>query len=370
MKTISLKKYIAVGVTLGGLLFQTSLRADTEVLFVGGNASQNVLYDRVTNILTGGISKVVISPTNATVRTYVGTITAQPGLGNVTIDFSLLGAVGGFQDLANQVNEPTALTNTTITPTVAVSSTAPEAVGIDPTPFTQTRTLVVPFVFIKNTNKSPALVTLTNLTQQQAYYLEGAAGTLPTTFFGGTSSSPLYLVARNTAAAVRTEVDANIYFSGTISTWTTNSQTAYGSLGAPYSTTANGLPVPDPGLGQSSGSNVRALLGVITNAIGTVAAQDISTLTPIAYNGVPFSITNVETGVYPIWSYERWAYKKTGQTGTPTTPQLTVINALLSAVTNATFQSTGTVFVGNFARLANLQVDRSSDGGPITSTIY
>ena len=370
MKTISLKKYIAAGITLGGLLFQTSLRADTEVFFVGGNASQNVLYDRVTNILTGGISKVVISPTNATVRTYVGTITSQPGLGNVTIDFSLLGAVGGFQDLANQVNEPTALTNTTITPTVAVSSTAPEAVGIDPTPFTQTRTLVVPFVFIKNTNKSPALISLTNLTQQQAYYLEGAAGTLPTTFFGGTSSSPLYLVARNTSAAVRTEVDANIYFSGTISTWTTNSQTVYGSLGVPYSTTANGLPVPDPGLGQSSGSNVRALLGVITNAIGTVAAQDISTLTPIAYNGVPFSITNVETGVYPIWSYERWAYKKTGQTGTPTTPQLTVINALLSAVTNATFQSTGTVFVGNFARLANLQVDRSSDGGPITSTIY
>jgi len=369
MKTISLKKYIAIGVTLGGLLFQTALRADTEVFFVGGNASQNVLYDRVTNILTGGISRVVISPTNSTVRTFVGTITGQSGLGNVTIDFSLLGAVGGFQDLASQHNEVTALTNSTITPTVAVSSTAPEAVGIDPTPFVQTKTLVVPFVFIKNTNKSPALVSLTNLTQQQAYYLEGASGTLPTTYFGGTSSNPLYLVARNTAAAVRTEIDANIYFTGTISTWTTN-QSSYASLGAPYSTTAIGLPVPDPQGGQSSGSNVRAQLAVITNAIGTVAAQDISTLTPIAYEGVPFSITNVETGSYPIWSYERWAYPKVGQTGAPSTAQLTVINALLSAVTNATFQTTSPVFTGNFARLSLLQVDRSSDGGPITSTIY
>jgi hypothetical protein len=371
MKTNSLKKYIAASVALGSLLLQPSLRANTDLLIVGGNASQNVLYDRVTNILTGGISSVTISPTNAVVRSYVGTISSAPGLGTVTINFSLLGAVGGLQDLANQVNEVTALGNTTITPTFAVSSTAPEAVGIDPSQFTQTKTLVVPFVFIKNTNKSPALISLTNLTQQQAFYLEGAAGTLPTTFFGGTSSSPLYLVARNTAAAVRTEIDANIYFSGTISTWTTNSQTAYGGLGAPYSTTANGLPVPDPLLGQSSGSNVRALLGVITNAIGTVAAQDIGTLTPIAYNGVPFSITNVESGSYPIWSYERWVYKKSGQTGSPVgTPQYQVLTNLLAAVTNATFQTTSTVFTNNFARLSLLQVDRSSDGGPITSTIY
>ena len=354
MKTISLKKYLAVGVTLGGLLFQTSLRADTEVLFVGGNASQNVLYDRVTNILTGGISKVVISPTNSTVRSYVGTITSQSGLGNVTIDFSLLGAVGGLQDLQNQHNETTALTNTTITPTIAVSSTAPEAVGISPTPYVQTRTLVVPFVFIKNT-KWPALATITNLTQQQAYYLEGSAGQLPTTFFGGLSNSPIYLVARNTAAAVRTEIDANVGFSGSIASYTTNS---------------SGQPILDPNGGQSSGGNVRTLLGLITNSIGTVAAQDISTLTPLTYNGVPFSITNVETGSYPIWSYERWLYPKTGQAGQPSANQLAVINTLLSAVTNATFQTSSSIFTGSFGRLSLLQVERLSDGGPITSTIY
>ena len=80
MKTISLKQIVATGIALAGLAFIQNLRADTEVLFVGGNAAQNVLYDRVTNILTGGITQVVVSPTNSTVRSYVGTITSQPGL--------------------------------------------------------------------------------------------------------------------------------------------------------------------------------------------------------------------------------------------------------------------------------------------------
>jgi hypothetical protein len=241
------------------------------------------------------------------------------------------------------------LTNN-LPPTVAVSSTSPEAVAIDPAPFVQTRTLVVPFVFAKNSAKSPTLVGVTNLTQRQAAYLEGAAGFVPSSFFGGTATNVVYLVPRNTAAAVRTEIDLNVYFSGTISAWTTNNL---------------GLPTPDPAGGQASGSAVRGLLGVITNSIGTVAAQDISTLTPLSYEGIPYSVANVQNGSYPIWGFERWAYLKNGQTGAPSPNQLTVINAFLGTVTNATYQATSPVFVGNFVPLSGLQVDRSSDGGPI-----
>lgn len=348
MKT-TLHKFLGAGLALAGLAVIPQVHADVEVLFAGGNASQTVLYDRVTNVLSGGISGVWISPTNSTVRTYQGTINGQPGLGTVTIDFSLLGAVLGFQDLANQTSENTALTNSVV-PTVAVSSTSPEAVAIDPTPFVQNRTLVVPFVFIKNPAKSPNLATVTNLTQRQAAYLEGAAGYIPASFFGGTGTNVVYLVPRNTAAAVRTEIDLNIYFSGTISAWTTNAALQ---------------PIPDPLGGQGGGSAVRGLLNAITNAIGTVAAQDISTLTPLSYEGVPYSVANVQNGSYPIWGYERWAYLKNGQTGAPSPNQLTVINALLSAVTNATYQATSPVFVGNFVPLSGMQVDRSSDGGPI-----
>ena len=363
MKIPSLKTILAAGVVLAGFSLLPNSRADVEVLFGGGNASQNVLYDRVTNVLSGGISSVVISGTNATVRSYKGTISGQPGLGNVTIHFSLLGAVGGFQDLATQTPEVTALTNS-LAPTVAVSSTSPEAVAIDPSPFVRTRTLVVPFVFIKNPSKSPALASVTNLTQRQAAYLEGAAGYIPASFFGGTGTNPVYLVARNPAAAVRTEIDLNVYFSGTISSWVTNNSTLQ-ALGGVYATTPIGQPVPDPNGGQASGSLVRTQVNAITNSIGTVAVQDVSTLTPLNYEGVPYSVANVQNGSYPIWGYERWAYAKTGQSGAPSPNQLTVINALLSAVTNATFQTTSPVFVGNFVPLAGLQVERSSDGGPI-----
>jgi hypothetical protein len=363
MKTQILNKFVAAGIALAAFALTPASHADVEVLFGGGNASQNVLYDRVTNVLSGGITSFTVSLTNATVRTYKGTISGQPGLGTVTIDFSLLGAVGGFQDLATQTPEVTALTNT-LAPTVAVSSTSPEAVAIDPSPFVQTRTLVVPFVFIKNPAKSPALANVTNLTQRQAAYLEGAAGYIPATFFGGTGTNPVYLVARNTAAAVRTEIDLNIYFSSTISSWVTN-QGSFAGLGGVYATTPIGLPVPDPNGGQASGALVRTFVNAITNSIGTVAVQDLSTLTPLNYEGVPYSVTNVQNGSYPIWGYERWAYAKNAQPGAPSPNQLTVINALLSAVTNATFQATSPVFVGNFVPLVGLQVERSSDGGPI-----
>ena len=364
MNTRTFTHTLAAGVVLAGLTLSHPSRADVEVLFAGGNASQTVLYDRVTNLFGNGstLTSVVISPTNSTVRTYKGTLPGQGGLGVVTIDFSLLGAVGGFQDLANQNNEITADTNS-LAPTVVVSSTSPEAVAIDPSPFTQTRTLVVPFVYVKNPSKSPALAAVTNLTQRQAAYLEGAAGYLPASFLGGTNSTPVYLVARNTAAAVRTEIDLNIYFNGTISTWVTN-QASYAAHGGVYTNTAIGLPVPDPNGGQANGAGVRAQVNAITNSIGTVAVQDISTLTPLSYEGVPYSAANVENGSYPIWGFERWAYLKSGQ-GAPSPNQLTVINTLLSAVTDPNYQATNTVFVGNFVPLAGLQVDRSSDGGPI-----
>jgi len=111
-------------------------------------------------------------------------------------------------------------------------------------------------------------------------------------------------------------------------------------------------------------------LKLIPNAIGTVAAQDVGSFTPLAYEGVPFSITNVVNGSYPIWGYERWLYLNKNQQGAPSANQLAVINALLGAVTDPVYQTTSTVFVGNFVPLGQLQVQRSSDGGPITSTIY
>ena len=236
------------------------VRADVEIFLAGGNASQNIIYDRITNILSGGITSYSVSSTNSTVRRFVGTITSGPGsgLGTITIDTSLLGAVQGLQDVG--VNSETLATGGSAVPTVAVSSTSPGAVAVNGSVLTRVGpTLVAPYAYVKKSSASANLADVTNLTARQAQFLEANAGLFPSAALGGSSTNDtVYFVGRNLESAVRTEIDANINFSGTISSFTTNS---------------SGQAVQDPNLsdpGQNSGTAVKALLNVLTNTIATL----------------------------------------------------------------------------------------------------
>ncbi len=334
MKTSSLKQNILAGLVFGGLALTPKLHAQvlTEVTISGGNSSSSVLWYQVTNQFA---NVTTIGPTSSsTVRSFQGYLASLPGSSpNVQIDFILNGAVGALQDITYQNVETNALGVATNVPVLVVSpGTAPEAVGLSSLPFNEAKTLVAPYSFIKNpvASFSPGLLNVSNLTQRQALYLEGSAGpNFHSAYIGGTSTSDsVYFVGRNTASAVRTEIDANVYFTGTLATYTTNSSLQ---------------PVLDPAGGQSGGSNIRVLLSLIPNAIGTVAVQDIKTNIVLNYEGFPYSVSNVEYGNYPLWGYEHWYWLKTGQ-GAPTTAQLTVITNLLAGVTNVTFQTGNPVF--------------------------
>jgi hypothetical protein len=77
----------------------------------------------------------------------------------------------------------------------------------------------------------------------------------------------------------------------------------------------------------------------LTNSIGTVAAQNITgPLAPIAFEGVPFSVTNIINGSYPIWGYEHYYFIASGFPGAPSTPQQAVIDAFYNSVTNTVFE--------------------------------
>jgi len=351
MKTLRLKKLlVATGIALAGLALTPNLRAQVEIFIVGGNASSSVLFDRATNFFNGGFT--VVGGSSSQVRTYSGTnLTLTPSLGAITIDINLLGAVGGLEDLVNQTTETNA-SGVSLVPTVVDSSTSPDAIGINSVAanFSALPTYVVPYVFIKN-NNSADTAAITNLTQRQAQYLETA--TLPARFFGGASTNAIYFVGRNSQAAVRTEVDLNVYNSQTINTYFTN------ALGQPVLDTG-----ADPGL--VTGSAVTATVLVLTNSIGTVAVQNLkSGVSALSYEGVPYSAANVESGSYPLWGYENYYYITSPNTGHPSTAQLSVINALYASVTNAAFQ-VSTVFTNNFIPNSSLRVTRAFDGGPIT----
>ncbi len=335
-----------------------SLQADTTVVITGGNASRGVLYDRAEALLGVNNFTKTSNPNNSSIRSYVAKNAlggANAGLGKITIHFVLNGAALGLQDVLAQ-NQITTATGAKLTSPVAVSSVQPDTVGIDSTLFTVKPTAVVPFAFIKSPATPNSIAGFTNLTQRQAYYLEQASGLVPTAFFGGSSTTdPVYLVGRDTGAAVRQVIDASIYFSGTPSFYITN-------------TPASDPPISDPVGGRPTGGDVTNNVALIPNSIGTVSAGDIGGFQTLSYEGVPFSTANVANGSYPLWGYESW-YLKQG-TGAATGNALTVLNLLFGLVTDTTYQHSNSNFVGKFVALDDLTVTRSVDGGPITSTIY
>ena len=355
MKTLNLRKLIAVGLTLAGVAFAPNLRAAVSVFVEGGSASQSVLFDRATNLFAGG-SFTATGTGSSTVRRFQGTSLnpALSGFGTITFDINVQnGAIAGLQALVNQTAGPadTNILGVPTVPTFVDSASSPEAVGIDSVAANLTAypTYVVPLVYIRNTNY-PVVAAITNLTQRQAWSLENS--TLPATYFGGGSTNLIYFVGRNSQSAVRTEIDLNIYNSQTINTYFTN------GLGQPVLDTS-----ADPGF-TAAGALANTVLA-LTNSIGTVAVQNLkSTLAPIAYEGVAYSPSNVINGSYPLWGYENYYFITSPNTGHPSAPQQAVIDAFYQSVTNAAFAVTP-VFTNLFIPTASLRVHRDADGGQI-----
>jgi hypothetical protein len=345
-----LKKIILAGIS-GALLVPSLHAVSVSLVTVGGNASIKLVQDRLTNSV-GGLLPGGTIVNNAT-NTLIFRATGNWGTTNVTWDFNFTGGAAAILDIANQ-NHVTLADNTTAIPVNAISITAPETVSINSTALglQQDYTLVAPLLYVKN--PSADLVGITNLTQRQANYLEGAGASLPATYFGGASSNPVYFVGRNSSAAVRQVIDANVFFTGTAKNFHTN------SLGA-----------PQQWAGAGSGTEVANNVKVITDSIGTVAAQDAGTLPQLSYEGVFFSTTTVTNGTYPLWGYERYVYFPSPDSRAPSANQLTLIQALENAVSDPTYDHGNSLFVNKFVSFADLDANfyRSTtlDGGLIYS---
>jgi hypothetical protein len=363
MKT-NIKKLLLAG-TAVALVAPALTAANINLVTAGGNASIKLIQDRIPNaVLTG--SSLTVNSTNSLIFRYTGTLTGTSK--TVQWDFNLTGGAAAINDL-EEGNNVTLADNTFAKPNSVISSVAPQTVALDPGSLEQDISLVVPDVFIKSNAAGNDLAGLTNITQRLAVYLEGSGGSLPTAYFGGNPANTaipanaLYFVGRNSSSAVRQVINANIY---------TTSQ--YN-----YTTNASGQPILYPGnpatAGAGSGTEVVNIVKVIPNSVGTVAAQDINGLPTLTYEGVAFSTANVINGSYPIWGYERYTYYPVGSgTQALTADQNTLFQALLSAVSDPTYDHSSSLFVGKFVSYDDLNAvnGRSPDfdGGPITSNVY
>ena len=67
----------------------------------------------------------------------------------------------------------------------------------------------------------------------------------------------------------------------------------------------------------------------LTNSIGTVAVQNIKSWLwrAIAYEGVPYSASNVINGSYSLWGYENYYFITAPNTGAPSAAQQAVMDA-------------------------------------------
>jgi hypothetical protein len=350
-----LKKIILAG--FSGALLAPALHATTiNIVTVGGNASIKLVEDRLTNsvggLLPGG--SITFNSTNSLIFRATGNWNG--GTTNVQWDFNFTGGAAAILDIANQ-NHVVLKDNSTAIPVSAISIVAPETVGISSTALgiQQDFTLVAPLVYVKN--PSADLVGITNLTQRLANYLESSGATLPATYFGGAVTNVVYFVGRNTSAAVRQVIDANVFFTGTAANYHTN------SLGQPVQWA-----------GAGSGTEVANNVTVLTDSIGTVAAQDAGSLPQLSYEGVFFSTANVINGTYPLWGYERYIYFPSPDSRAPSANQLALIQALESAVSDSTYDHSNSLFVNKFVSYAdvNASVARSTtlDGGLIVSQLH
>jgi phosphate transport system substrate-binding protein len=343
------KKIIALLLGLTAL----SASADTTVVITGSTAFRPIVYDRITNILVG------ITATNgadSNHRTFTGSIAGSPGLGNVSIACGFTGSGSGMISVRDQSSVSTTAGN--LVPQVAFSDVFAETAGIDGSIFKQDVVGVIPFVFFKNAAIANSTSGITNLTQRQVAYLMAASGTLPTAYFGGSSTNDiLYLCGRDSGSGTRICTESCVYFSGTPANWWKN--------------TVSGAIEPAPGGGFSSGSALADNVAIFNNSIGYAGKPDANRFasTYIDFEGYDASDENVAKGKYSVWGYEH-VVRKTSGTGAPSANQNSVINKLISAMQDETFQTQNTLYFGSYVPLSEMEVERTADGGPITSIIY
>ncbi len=123
----------------------------------------------------------------------------------------------------------------------------------------------------------------------------------------------------------------------------------------------NGIPVVQGNGGYASGGTLAGVMGATTSALngyyitylstGDAATAISAGAKELTYNGVPYSLSAVQQGLYTFWGYEHVMYKSS-LSGTAKTVADTLANKIL--------------LVDATVLLNSMKVVRSSDGGLVT----
>jgi hypothetical protein len=400
----ALKKLFVASLSLAAVT--GTYAQSTTIRIIGSTAFRSAAVTGIEDILNPGYTfgySGTSGATKASQSVFVGT--TKVGGYSVVIKCSWTGSVGGVQTLAQVsplITNSTFLSETANTLTTAGTSglasnyDAPVTADVSmsdsfqgSTMFTggsyltlvDTKVGVVPFVWAKgssdDTAVSPSLANVTNMTPLQAKALLGS-GVLPLSLLTGTASDStidVLAVGRDEDSGTRLDAFAESGF-GIFSlpnqyqpTIPTGSSVITGIALYPVNT-VNGITYPIGQSGYSSGGTLATTLNTPVASgtldtfnnkfalIGYFGTSDAANVNGgnnnLTYNGVPYTVTNVQEGKYTFWSYEHLMYRPT-LSGT----QKTVADQLAQQILTADATAAGLL-------ISSMHVSRSVEGGVVT----
>ena len=342
------------------LLLATSAKADFSVYITGSTAFRAAAYAAIASLYNPGFNVNASAQTagssapyatianpqapnrptsdslfnGANWHTFSGTM---PAFGSqiVTIYCNWSGAVEGVRDVAQ--GNSLGFLSTAVSQTSSFSDPGTTGVAdfafsdvfqsttIYKTPTLQTLQVgVIPFCFVKNNG---ATANLTNITHQQAITLLGngvvSLGSITgdtTTGTGSDTNKVLCLIGRYNGSGTRAAVFADTGY-GALKN---SVNYKYSATAGPGSTPAFTIVTPDPNIGYTSGSGIKADLGNNISqallvdgstygtgyAVGYLGVKDAYGVTGnsagalnLTYDGTAFSTNAVCNGSYTLWSY-------------------------------------------------------------------
>ncbi len=403
---MKLPKILVAGVCALG--FANLASAQTFIYITGSSAFRSATHTAIMKVL-GGTSTTVptaggtggyaytgstIGGANAaTFRGYLNNDSTKP----VVIKTSWSGSAAGIQTVAggftvkflpNTVSLATTGTNGQTDPRSQTTASLFEAVvpdiamadntqnstpflgtfnGVTYTTLADNKVGVVPFQWVKSKG---AAAGLTNITPQLAQALWTSTGSLPLALFTGNSGDQgelVYATGRDPDSGTRITAyaESGIGINAGVQQYDCDREDAVAPANTPKlypAQTINTILYPVGQGGESSGGtlagttkmgkanlNFTYVSYMSTGDAATLVANGGATLT---YNGVPYSLTNVQQGLYTFWGYEHLLYKPS-LSGV----KLTTANSLVSQITNTDAP----------IKLSDMSVMRDVDGGIVAA---
>ena len=388
---------LAGAIALG---FVTTASADTVLRLTGSTAFRAQTHKAIINILNGGtvqaaFERISSGAPSATATTlsgsdravFIGTISGHPELGTVTVKTSWSGSTGGIQTVSNSIaigfmpDVPSATAVATVSggsatggtqvldaniseiPLAGMADTFQGSTPFTTNPLTYQTVGVIGFKWVASKG---APTGLNNITPQLAQALWGN-GTLPLALFTGSSADEgtlVYATGRDPDSGTRATAfaESGIGVFSVVTQYKPTISSGAVTAWAPYpQQTVNGITFPIGQGGEASGSSLINNVSATASAgvgfgIGYMSTNDAATAIAngakeLTYNGVPYSLTAVQSGQYTFWCYEHVTYRNT-LSGDPKTVADLMANQILTT--------------DSPVLLSTMKCTRPTDGGQVT----